>query len=420
MYFFGSITSDAQEIHKINQGKIFKVSSINWKSIDLNEFNRAFSEFKQNDILILAESDHGHGSSMEAQASILKSLIDSSKIHSLYLESNWMNCKKIMEILKSKGKSGIKESMDYIQTYELKYWAKIGFWEYLAQKIIDNKLIIKGFDISGLSPLIGKELYNEAMNINSVKNYIKLNQKSYVDIKWFFEGIEGVSKFSVIYEKNYLSLAGFIDEVIRHYSTKNNSTRIKEWKSILSWIYWMYKRSDVLKENKYVNQIKTDKQFSAFYSIRDSIMADLFLESYKEDSNKKIACSMASYHAMRNGYKVTNLENCCKEDGILTMAEIVDLNLPGKIYSICFVSSSGFFGIDDIGNGVVTKIKKPKKGSIEYMLNRSGYEYCYLKLSEIDYSFYMNVVFNRFLKSKWHNNFSGVFFIKQMKPLILK
>jgi hypothetical protein len=68
------------------------------------------------------------------------------------------------------------------------------------------------------------------------------------------------------------------------------------------------------------------------------------------------------------------------------------------------------------------KIHKPKFGSIEFVLKDTPYDFCFVDI-EVDkfltMEFYMNVVFNSYLRSKWSSNFSGIFFIKRMEPLYI-
>ncbi len=412
----------AQDIFTIERENIHPISDINWKTFKPAELDNIYKSSLSKEIIILSESDHGHGSSLDAQCAILKMLIDSSKIHSLYLESNWINCDRIMEILKAKGEAGIQDAKKFIRTVELKYWTVTGFWEYLAGKIASGKLKLKGFDISGLSPTIANELFNEAIELPSVKDFASQHIKEYKLVKWCFDYFEGWNTGSVMQDKEYWEINVFINAIIDSYTARKNLYRVKEWRSILNYFYWMLKRGEPLQGNKYSNEIKTDKQFSIFYSVRDSLMADLFLKEYSEDSNDKVACSMAAYHAMRNSKIIEKMDDCCKDNNIMTMGEIIDKKLPNKIYNICFVAASGSYGVEDLGPAPESKIKKPVIGSLEYTLNKMNFPYCFVNLCDMKSAagpFFMNAVFNRFLKSEWKDNFSGVLFIKEMKPLVL-
>lgn len=416
-----SLQLNAQKEIVFNKGEVNQVSSIDWEKFEPMELQGIHDILDKKDILILSEEDHGHGRSVDAQSMILKMLIDSSKIHTLYIEANWINCQKIMETLGAKGMAGKKDAEKFIYTYEMKYWVKTGFWDYLTNKIIDGTLSLKGFDMAGLSPIIAKELFAESLTIDFSKNYSDKNVENFKEVKADFDFFEGWGTSSYVSKDGYGHLKEYISGIINYYSFKKNDKLVEQWESILNCFYWMYKRSDALVDNKYSNQILNDKQNSLFHSMRDSMMATIFLKEYLGGSNKKIVCTMASYHAMRNSSKIENIENCCKDNGVNIMGEILDKKLPGKIYNMCFITVAGKYGIDDLSIGIGTDIKKPKKGSLEFSLDKQKNKYCFIDLTNLKNNdvFYMNAVFNKYLRSSWKNNFSGVFFIKEMKPLSL-
>ncbi len=421
LFFFGHcFSANTQNRLTIKREDVNEIRKIDWKNFDYESIKIIDSLVNRKSILILSEEDHGHGMSMDAKCMILKGLIDSSKINVLYLESSWINCDRIMDILKSKGVEGIEETVKFMRTYDLLYFVKIGFWEYLANKIISGDITLKGFDIAGISPIIGKELFEEAIKLETVKEYVARKGDKFKGVKWDFDFFNW-NTASYYRKEAFVDMSDFIREVVKEYSVKMNYYRVRQWQSISNMFYWMSVRSDAFIGNKYGNQAKNEKQNSLFHSIRDSLMAAIFLEQYKNDTSKKIVCSMSTYHAIRNSSIIEGVENCCKENVVNIIGELINKKLPGKIYNICFITASGKYGIDDLGTGIGTKIKKPIKGSLEFALNKLNLPYCFIDLNSFksNTSFYMKAVFNRYLKSDWKNNFSGVFFIKEMKPLVL-
>ena len=179
--FLLSNTANSQEGVIFNEENIQKISSINWRGFQYNDISSIDSIISKNKILFLSESDHGHGSSMDAQCMILKGLIDSSKLDILYIESSWINCDRITSTLVQKGITGIEEAKRYIQSYELLYWVKTGFWDYLANKIIEGKVLLKGFDIAGVSPIIAKELFSESLQLTFSKDFVSKNKNDFKD-----------------------------------------------------------------------------------------------------------------------------------------------------------------------------------------------------------------------------------------------
>lgn len=421
-HFLGWISlSQAQENIEFNLKGVQIITTIDWKEYKNAEIQSIKSLPDKWDILILSELDHGHGSSLDAQSMILKELIDSSKIDVLYLESSWINCDRIVSTLHEAGVAGIQESVKYMTTYELRYWVKTGFWEYLARKIIEKKITLKGFDIAGVSPIIIDELFSESLQLPFSKKFAAGNELEFNKVKFDFEFFEGWKTSSYFTREGYITLQKYISGIIQDYRNQKNFYRIQQWESILNLFYWMFKRFEALAGNKIANQIKDEKQNSRFHAVRDSLMADFFLKKYRLDSNRKVVCSMASYHSLRGSYFIDGISECCKTDDVKTMGEIIHKALPNKIYSICFITGSGEYGIDDLGTGKGKSIKNPKKGSLEFFLNKQNIDYCFIDLRDgiKRNPFCMNAVFNRYLKSEWHNNFSSVFFIKKMKPLSL-
>ena len=409
----------AQDLRAVN---ISKLPDIDWAKADYNNVTRIAGLLDNFDILILAESDHGHGSSMDAQCMILRALIDSGKISTLYVESSWINCDRIMSVLRQKGEAGILESIKYMRTYELKYWVANGFWHYLAKKIIDGRLALSGFDIDGISPIIVHDLFNEVVEFPEVKKYSAIHEKEFGDAKWYFDHFEGWNLSSVFYRESFTKVQSLINVITKVYEVRGDLHRVSQWKLVLDFFYWLYRRSLVLANNTYSNQINSDKQLSAFHAVRDSLMAQVFLQNYNKNT-RKVACSMSSYHAIRNTSVIDGLDKCCKDDSIHTMGEIIGRTLGGRMYSVCFISYSGQYGVIDYVDKRTKKIKKPLLNSIENKLRKFGYPFCFVNLRDQNISdsvFFMNAIFDRYLRSKWSENFSGVFFINKMEPLVIQ
>jgi len=74
-------------------------------------------------------------------------------------------------------------------------------------------------------------------------------------------------------------------------------------------------------------------------SVRDSIMADYFLQTYNEEKNKAVLL-MSSYHAIRNSNSVEGLIDCCKDSSVNIMGEIVDKEIGKEVYNMCFITAS--------------------------------------------------------------------------------
>jgi erythromycin esterase-like protein len=250
---------------------------------------------------------------------------------------------------------------------------------------------------------------------------MKSNPKDFESIKFQFDNYAGWGLQSRYDFEGYNIQSKFINGIIEDYvSTGNQSYKITQWKSILSHFYWMYKRSLVLKDNKYSNVIETEKQRSLFHSDRDSIMADNFLADYRLRENQKAVVLVSCYHSVRNSQSIESVLDCCTDPKVNIWGDLISKALSSKLYSICFARAGGKSGINYYTKGNNYKINTSLKNSLEYFLAQRTESYSFIDLTNSSLSnksFYLRVLFDRFLQSNWSQNFSGVFFIKEMQPL---
>lgn len=308
------------------------LNELDWKTSNEN-LNDCFRRILSNhNILLLAETDHGHGSAMDAQAKILKGLIDSGKISTLFIESSRINCDYINSLLKAEGHAAIKESEKYFHTSEFLYWKKIGFWNFLSDAIIQGKLTLKGIDINGISPVIMKELYEEALNLNCVKNLRTSDSVIMQEIDFQLgNAFAGWQTASPYYMDGYILLKKFVVMVCEEYAQLGNLNRVSQWKSVSKFFYWMARRGEPLKNNYYVNQIETTKQNTAFNAVRDSFMAVNIFEQYT--GKDKVAISLSAYHALRNSNSIEGFQKCCM-DSTTKLSENSLMRNMGKLFIV--------------------------------------------------------------------------------------
>jgi erythromycin esterase-like protein len=403
-----------------NRFVVTPISNIYWNNF-YSETIKSISSAINDKVIVLSENDHGNGLAIEAQCMILKNLIDSNKIDVLFIESSWISVNDIVEILKTEGVNGITKTKEFMRDYGLKYWVDNGFWDYICKKIIENKIKLYGFDIDGISQKSIEIIFNEAENLAITKNFHEENPVEYESIKSDYKYFGGWGLQSVFYKKNYIKHKNFIDPLIKYYFNINNVKRSSQWKSILDLFYWMSRRSEVLKENKYSNQIETDRQGVQFNAVRDSLMAEILYSYHKENKNAKTVAIMSAYHSLKYPEEIKELQECCLDSKVKSMGEILTKKYKLNFYNVCFISSTGRYGIDYLGHGKYAKIKKPIAGSIEYDLTKLDYKFCFIDFNNSKIkSFYMNIFFEKYFMSDWSKNFSAAFFIKEMKPLVFK
>lgn len=398
------------------------IKSIDWTDFDYNQVKPFENVLLVKNLLILSEANHGDGSSKAAQCMILKALIDSSVINTIYTESSWLIIDKISDILKKEKEAGIIKTIPYMRSVELRYWVSNGFWDYLANKIIDGKVTLKGFDVGGSTQVVS-ELFEAALKLSQVKSYIQSDPADFNAIKYDYENFDAWSVQSYFDEAGYNQQKKFVNAVIESYTDMGAFYKIKSWQAILDFFYWMYKRSSLLKGNKYINVPEGRKQESLFMSIRDSLMANYFLGDYNSKKNIKAVALMSSYHAMHNFSSIEGLNDCCVGSDVKVLGETIHKKLGDELYNMCFITSSGFRGINYyFFKPILKKISRPKKPSLEYYLQECSANYSLIdfKSSSLnDSTFYMSPILNRYMKADWSKVFSGIFYIKRMEGLLL-
>lgn len=413
------------QIHLNSQHLItHPIVKCSWNNFNTNEVD-VLNVFLQNKkILVLSEIYHGDGTSYEAQCMILKRLIDSSAIDAIYTESSWLVIEKISSILKTEGKRGIPKTAAYMRSLELKYWLSNGFWDYLANKIIEDKISLIGFDV-GASELIIDEMLNEIQSFKGIQEYKREHPYDYKLLMFEYKNFDGWGPSSFYTEKSFLRQQAFITQIKREYSNSNCKVEVKKWQAILDYFYWMYKRSSTVKKKQgLLNENNLEYQRRSFNSIRDSLMASHFLSIYKSrKSNEKSVCLVSSFH----GIKKTNLRidyQMPGENELKCMGEILDQQIGEDIYNMCFIRGGGKTGINYFSKGNIEIIGNPPINSLEFFLkSNTTAPYSIVDFEKTilsDSSFIMNATGRGYENFHWAKCFSGVFFIKNMLPLTFK
>lgn len=415
LYFFYPLSfASAQSSKLFDSLNIYPLSALSLSEINFNQLKPFENILNRNDVLILSEGGHADGATYDAQCMIVKGLIEQGKISTVYTESSWLNIEKINSILKKYGKDSINSAEKYISSIELFYWTRNGFWNYLAEKIINNKVNLIGIDIETTSSLITVELLNEAMlkdNIFSKNEYKEVIADLSNPLQWTFD----VNYSEAFYKKSRL----FIQFIMQHYSSENNLYKVKQWQRILDYQYFRYYRNFDNNGFRVLHPFDNGPRETYFNSIRDSVMCDILLENYTNKNSGKAVLLIASYHAMQNSELIEKLDQCLKYNYVKTFGEILNRRNILKFYNICFVTSSGKRGTKQDSKKYFYKVKKPKKGSFEDYFSKQKYSYFFTDLESFSAKktkFFMNPFNKKYLYADWAKIFSGIFFIKEMYP----
>lgn len=415
LYFFSlQDFSQAQSRIIFDSLIIYPITNLSLRNINYNQLAPFEDILRKNDILILSEGGHVDGAAYDAQCMIIKGLIDRGKINTVYTESSWLNIEKINSVLKKYGQDSIQAVEKYMSSVELIYWTHNGFWEYLANKIIDKKVNLVGIDIETTSPLVLKELLNKATKKDSTlksNDYKKVISDLANPIHWIFD----VNYSSTLYEESKL----FIKKIMHRYSTDLDYYEMKQWQRILDYLHFRYYRNFDNNGGRVLNPFDNGPKEMFFHSIRDSIMCNILLESFTNYEAGKSVLLIASYHAMHNSSTIENLDQYLKYNYVKTFGDRLHQKSNLKIYNVCFVTSSGNRGITQYSKKHYTKVKKPVKGSFENYFGRRENSFFFTDIQQISIlggKYFMNPFNKKYLYANWGKVFSGVFFIKKMYP----
>jgi erythromycin esterase-like protein len=151
--------TNAQTKNAFAKLNLFPFTNINWKLDNSAQIKPIKELFSRYDLVLLSESTHYDGATLDAQNMIIKELIDSAVINTLYIETSSLNAENIMHILRSGAKDAKLKAKNYCASGDLINWVENDFWDYLAGKIMDRKIDLVGLDIETNSSLLVQELY---------------------------------------------------------------------------------------------------------------------------------------------------------------------------------------------------------------------------------------------------------------------
>jgi erythromycin esterase-like protein len=401
--------------------KLEPISNLNWQDDHGQDIAPIKNLFVKNNLVILAENTHFEGAVRDAQCVILKELIERETINTIYLEQVWMNINKINSILKEKGKAGIEETYQYL-TPLLFYWHQKDFWNYLANKIIEGKVELVGFDISGIKSELVIKMFEDALELPAIQKSFPMYNDEW-RLLWENYWNLDLNYHFAFPEYNYRVQKKFTQAVQKEYALKNEHATARQWKMVEFYYDWVYRRQFAIKRTKKFPDFKKFiREKTAYYSYRDTIMAEILLSHYQGRRGVKAIAIMSAFHALNNFRHNREIEKCCVEPTTYVMNEQLHKSMPDSIYSICFVAASGAWG--DIINDTAMVIQlKPAKYSIEtYFKNSTSYKYFFtdLQSANITAAFPSAIIFGNTYTADWAQIYQGLIFVREQYPLIYK
>ena len=431
--------SYSQDKLNFNNVKLFPITSVDWRHFVNAELPFLDTIMQHNDILILSDARHGDGSTANARCMLLKALIDSGKINSVYLEGGWLTIEEINDLIRKNGYEAFEKDHEEMNNTVLEQWIRNGFWKYLVEKIQSGKVQLYGFDLEYSEGRV-RRLLTESLELSEVKKYMDSIKKTAQDSgRLELQHIMSIPTLTPdgmmlgIFYTDIIFSAGkkFIGIVINTYAALGDTAKVKMWQAILNFLYWGNQINKVLKYNalkvKFGYELSQGKYFkimSEAHSIRDSLMAERFIDLYTNSKSRKAVIITANYHALKNQYSISNITDYCIQEGTQIMNDILNRKLKSRIYTMAFINSywdNDYYLSNKMSKLEKIKYPKPRRYSLEQEISKNyNDEYCYIDLQQPELKskqFYMEPSWFKYLLSNWADNYSGVFYVKTMQRL---
>ena len=380
---------------------------------DPKSFNFLKSSIANKRIVILSEADYGDGTSYQVMSQMMQFLIDSLGFKVVAFDNS------NVDINYFQNKISQTDSISAFDTYfgPNILNASYGFniIPFLQTRIKEKKLELFGLNFqmrldSAVNGLL-KETCNFLQCDDSVidKTFVSLLS----NLKQFgYKAFLVDSYARILLEKIDLLIAAM--NKTKSQNVKEAQTIIRQWTNVKYFVTWLNRRFN------FANEAEDVKVTASYLAARDSTMAEnlVWMLNFLYPK-EKIIINVSAYHASRFCYKIEEFTECCKPVDVKTFGELM-AGTPFKddIYSIVFVSSGGFRGIEQ---DEIKKLPVPKRNSIEYAFSKTKFDYAFLdfkrnKCDWLNQGIFMAPFFDRYFLANWSDIFSGIVYIRDMKP----
>jgi len=380
---------------------------------DPKNFNFLKSSIVNKRIVMLSEADYGDGASYQVMSQMMQFLIDSMGFKVVAFDNSNVDINYFQNKI---------SQTDSISTFDTFFGPSIlnasyGFniTPFLQTRIKEKKLELFGLDFQMRLDSAVNSLLKETCNF--LQWDVSVIDKAFVSL------LSNLKQFG---NKAFLidSYARILSEKIDHLIATLNKTTSqnvreaqaikRQWINVKYFVTWLNRRFN------FANEAEDIKVTASYLAARDSTMAEnmIWMLNYLYP-REKIIINVSAYHASRFCYKIEEFTECCKPVEIKTFGELMT-GTPFKddIYSIVFVSSGGFRGVEQ---DKIKQLPVPKRNSIEYAFSKTKFDYAFLdfkrnKCDWLNQGIFMAPFFDRYFLANWSDIFSGIIYIREMKP----
>lgn len=388
------------------------INPLTINDIEKNNFYDIEDIFRKKDIIILGESTHGDGKTLEIKSKLVKFLVEKKGFNTIafegrgFLDMEFLNTQTKIDTLARNfkktalfdwyGKNRIQILNDVINDNDLKF---IG---------VESYSMFLNRDPDRLIDYLMKFVAINYINNNIIENLDKIKA---THRKINFSIIEGVSKSDI---DNYVKTLKDVENLIQNDSCPNEEKLIlkQSLQNLINYskLFW------------HLQVLGNDNNIDLWNNLRDEQM---FL-NIKWHKNKypdsKIIVWTANFHGAKSikeiQYKEDNPNLYLK---YTLLGEHLKNTYKEKLYSVAFTSSRGKSALT---NENAKNIIAPK-GTLEFKLDKMSLDFGFIDFSKIkkNNSRLLNKSFKSIIlghdnkSGKWLKVYDGIFYIKENEPI---
>ena len=403
-----------------------KRSALRIKSTDPNDED--YSDLKQlkdkigdSRIVMLGEQSHGDGTTFLMKTRLIEFLIKEMGFDVILFESGLFDCRKIDEFIKNG-----EPVLQSIRKGVFPIWNLSEQFQPLINFIDKHKknLNIGGFDCQFTGEASKEYFLHDFENYLKSKNIDTNNYSNWINIRTILKDISQERYImpqplppTLDLQTNFINR---IQQIIASLRALSNDTTPSDTE------FWIQMLESSVQQAKSIWQSYGVKDFSTIpietRNIRDIQMGkNLIWQANVNYPSKKIIVWAATYHIARNLEKVEVIGSPNMYDGTVTMGDIAWKSLGNQLYTIGFTAYEGDVGWAN--NQYKRTLEKPDPNSLEGLLFKTGYDNCFLDLSNLNNSgkWLQQKIISRPLgyanmNSDWSQNMDGIIFTKNMIP----
>ena len=380
---------------------------------DPKNFNFLKSSIANKRIVILSEADYGDGTSYQVMSQMMQFLIDSMGFKVVAFDNSNVDINYFQNKISQTG--SINAFDTYFGPNILNASYAFNIIPFLQTRIKEKKIELFGLDFQMRLDSAVNSLLKETCNFLQCND--SLIDKNFVSLlsnlqHFGYKGFLIDSYARILSEKIHLLIASM--NKIKSQNAKEAQAIIRQWMNVKYFVTWLNRRFS------FANEAEDVKVTATYLAAKDSTMAEnlVWMLNFLYP-REKIIINVSAYHASRFSYKIEEFNECCKPVDVKTFGELM-AGTPFKddIYSIAFVSSGGFRGIEE---NEIKKLPAPKRNSIEYAFSKTKFDYAFLdfkrnKCDWLNQGIFMAPFFDRYFLANWSDIFSGIVYIRDMKP----